>query len=126
MIRKREIHREESLAHLLHHFVFRRNHSNPAQGDRNSISSGKTSADLNPSPTSGDEGNSVSAEEARRVRSNSATGNIFTNIKRIFAPNMLTTGNDSFNRTSTYCLYAAVPTRELNHWVKIQLSYQLA
>ena len=107
--------------------MFRRNHSTPAQEDRFSISSGKTSADSNPSSTSGDERNSVSTEEARRVRSNSATaGNIFTNIKRIFAPNMLTTANDSFNRTSTFCVYASVPTRELNHWVKIQLSPQLA
>lgn len=62
------------------------------------------------------------ADDPRRSRANSgAGGNIFTNLKRIFAPGMATPGTDSFNRTSTYCLYASVPTRELNHWVKIQL-----
>jgi hypothetical protein len=25
---------------------------------------------------------------------------------------------DSFNRTSTFCISASIPTREVNHWVK--------
>lgn len=43
-------------------------------------------------------------------------GNIFSSFKKIFSPGAINI-NDSFNRTSTFCVSASLPTREVAHWV---------
>jgi hypothetical protein len=59
-----------------------------------------------------------------RDRKNTTTGStigggyIFSKFREIFKPGMINTSNDKLYRTSTFCVSASIPTREVHHWVK--------
>ena len=55
----------------------------------------------------------------RDTMMNSTSGNIFSSFKKIFNPGSANPTNDNFNRTSTFCVTASLPTREVSHWVII-------
>jgi len=63
-------------------------------------------------------------EPFNRDRRNTTTGlnfgggNIFSKFRGIFNPGMINTSNDKLYRTSTFCVSASIPTREVHHWVK--------
>ena len=49
------------------------------------------------------------------------SGNFFNNFKKIFIPGTNVPSNDRLNRTLTFCASASVPTREVHHWVSIEV-----
>lgn len=61
--------------------------------------------------------------ERRNTAAGLGGGNIFLSFRRIFAPGITNIVNDSFNRTSTYCFSASIPTREVTHWVKSEIDF---
>jgi hypothetical protein len=81
------------------------------------ISSGKRPSDANDMMSNSAED---SSNRDRRNTTNGGGGNLFWNIKRMFAPGITNVSNDRLYRTSTFCVSASVPTREVNHWVRMR------
>jgi hypothetical protein len=44
---------------------------------------------------------------------------LFSSFIRKFTNGITNHTNDKLNRTSTCCFSASIPTREINHWVRI-------
>jgi len=97
--------------------------SNTSEDDRVSVSSDKHRSDSISSAANGNDTtqnypDEPSTREKRPSTSGSGGGNIFTKFRGLFGQGMTNYTTDSFNRTSTYCVSASIPAREVNHWVK--------
>lgn len=57
-------------------------------------------------------------ESLSRERRNTISGSkLLTNIMKKFTNGMTNSASDKLNRTSTSCVAAYVPTKEINRWV---------
>jgi hypothetical protein len=80
----------------------------------------------NNSSANGHDTRQNSLDEAfNRDRRNTTTGLtmaggnfLFSKFQKIFNPGIINTSNDKLYRTSTFCVSASIPTREVHHWVK--------
>jgi len=64
---------------------------------------------------------SVYRERKSSTASSGSNGTkLFTNIMRKFTSGMTNSTYDRLNRTSTCCFSASIPTREINHWVRMR------
>ena len=87
-----------------------RHRSNTDENDRSSISSGRTSMDIN--------GTNDSPVQSRRgTIAAFPGGKIFSGIRNIFYPGMGNASTDHFNLPPKMCVSSSLPTREVTHWV---------
>jgi len=97
--------------------------SSTSEEDRSSISSGRHRSDSASSTANGSDTTQNYSDEYNRERRPTTSGlggvNIFSKFKGLFGQGITNYTTDSFNRTSTYCVSASIPAREINHWVRI-------
>ncbi len=58
----------------------------------------------------------------RESRGSTNGGNLFKSLVRKFTNGIANNAYDRLNRTSTCCVSASIPTREINHWVRNHIS----